>query len=106
MPERQFELILNERGDRLWVRFVTQRGQVMQYVVRGEAMIEGRAMQIIRCDSAHGRGHCDILGWEGETIRKEWAAEGLDLGESFTEAMNNLEANWERYRTAFLRRRP
>lgn len=61
---------------------------------------------MVRGDSAHGRGHYDLLGWDGETTRKVWAREGLGLGEALTEALADLEANWDVYRTAFLRRRP
>ena len=106
MPEKHWELVLNELGDRLWVQFVTERGQVVRYVIRGEAMIEGHVVQVVRGDSAHGRGHYDLLGRSGETIRKVWVREGLDLGDAFTETLADLGANWELYRAAFLRREP
>ncbi|MDP9470820.1 MAG: hypothetical protein M3Q71_09130 [Chloroflexota bacterium] len=47
-----------------------------------------------------------MLNWNGRNYRKEWAPEGAGLGDVLTWAVDDLAANWERYRADFLRRRP
>lgn len=43
VPEKHFEVVLNELGERLRVRFATDRGEVVRYV-EGEAIGEGRTV--------------------------------------------------------------
>ena len=105
MPERRWDEVLNELGDRLFVRLVHERGTVVDYAVWYVAMIEGQPMEVVRSDSAHGRAHYDVLDWDGKS-RKVWSREHLDLGEAMTEAIDDLHTNWARYRDDFLRRRP
>lgn len=104
MPEREWEDTFSEIGDRLHVRFVTKRGEVVDYVVRYETVIDGQRVQVVRCDGSHRRGRCDVLDRRGNTVRKVWSRHGHSLGLAMTEAIDDLTANWRRYRAAFLRR--
>ena len=91
-------------GDRYRVRIRAERGDVVRYTVQFEVLFEGRFYPAIRYDSAHGRSHVDILGWEGESVDKKWL-DGESLGDALDKAVASVKAKWIEDREAFLRRR-
>ncbi len=105
MPETVYDIDLNGQGDILRVRFATEDGAVIDFLVQYEATIDGKRKAVVRYDSHHGRGHRDMLDWNGRNHHKDWAPEGIGLGAVLTWAVDDLMENWERYRTEFLQRR-
>jgi hypothetical protein len=91
-------------GDRYRVRIRTERGDVVRYTVQYEVLFEGRFYPVIRYDSAHGRPHLDILGWEGESVDKQWLADE-PLAEAATAAIIDVKTNWWLHRERFMRRK-
>ena len=106
MPETRYDYVVNELGDCLVVRFVLERGIVVDYAVRYLARIDDQLVQVVLCDGSHGEGHCHDLDWHGNKLGRVWSRYGADLNAALTEAIDNLTEHWERYREAFLRRRP
>ncbi len=105
MPEKTFPITLSAQ-DSIRVEFVTEGRQVISFVAQYETVIDGERKPVVRYDSAHGKGHRDVLDWNGHTVGKDWLAQGDDFAAGLTFAIDDLEANWERYLTDFLRRRP
>lgn len=104
MPERDDIRNVGTYGDQIRVRFTTRRGQTTVYTAQYEVLIEGRHRPAVRYDSAHGRPHCDVLDWDGETIEKVWLPHE-DFGRALSDAIREIEEQWSTFRAAFLRRR-
>lgn len=104
MPQTEYDLDYSTAGDVLRVRFRTERGRVVDFVVQYEATIAEQVYPVVRFDGSHGRGHRDTLDARGETIRKDWLPEHFTLGEAFQAALETIEKEWPRYREAFVRR--
>lgn len=47
MPEKAWDVVLNDFGDRLFVRFVAEHGTIVDYAGRYGAIIEGVLMQVV-----------------------------------------------------------
>jgi hypothetical protein len=107
MPERteQFEVPINDLGD--FVRVVIRRDgkAIRHFVVQYEALIDEEERPVVRYDTAHGFAHRDIVGWDRGTVHWDRMRD-VDYNTALTEAIEDLTANWERYRADFLRRRP
>lgn len=106
-PQRSREHFIptGDHGDSTRVRLTTERGGVLFYTVQYEAWIEGKHRPVVRYDNAHGRPHRDLLGWDGETIRKEWLPD-VPFKQALDDAIGDITANWQELRNDFLRRRP
>jgi hypothetical protein len=57
----------------------------------------------VRYDAAHGFAHRDV--YVSRTHKRKEAL-GLELDEALTQADDDIDENWERYVTSFLRRTP
>lgn len=79
---------------------------VVDFVIQYEAFIDGRYRPVVRYDGSHGTPHRDTLDWDDETIKKDWDLEATTHNDAVTEAIDDIQANWERYLDGFLRRRP
>lgn len=86
------------------VRIVTEGRTVLDFTVQYEAYIEGEHRPVVRYD-CHLGPHRDTLDWNGETIDKHWMPKGIPYNQALDDATADIEANWERYRDDFLRRR-
>ncbi len=104
MPERDYIREVGPLGDHIRVRFTTRRGRVSVYTAQYEPLIEGTYRPVVRYDSAHGRPHCDVLDWDGETIEKVWLADE-PLGDALNHAIEEIVTGWRELRAAFIRRR-
>lgn len=104
MPERDYIRNVGPLGDQIRVRFTTRRDRVTVYTAQFEALIEGAYRPAVRYDSAHGRPHCDVLDWDGETVEKVWLPDE-ELAQALTNAILEIEDRWLDLREAFLRRR-
>lgn len=103
MLETTYQLALSAE-DSIRVEFITESGQVISFVAQYETLIDGERKPVVRYDSAHGKGHCDVLDWNGDTIRKDWLDQGADFAAGLTFAIDDLETHWQRYLADFLRR--
>jgi hypothetical protein len=101
-----FYIPLNPRGDAIRVRIVRQGKTFVDFVIQYEAFIDGRYRPVVRYDGSHGTPHRDTLDWDDETIKKDWDLEATTHNDAVTEAIDDIQANWERYLDGFLRRRP
>jgi hypothetical protein len=96
MGERDYRIRLGHR-DRIRVQFLTERGQVKDFVLQYEAEIAGRWHAVVRYDLAHGFLHRDRLDPRGELSRKDPVIHGT-LGQAMTEAIRDLKASFHQYR--------
>jgi hypothetical protein len=94
--------IPEESGNRIRYSIVTNRGQVVDFVVQYETFVEGRYRPVVRYDGSHGRGHRDILNMQGETVDKWWLPAHMDLKASLDYGIQDIRGNWKRYQDRFL----
>lgn len=81
------------------MRFRTENGQVVWFVVQYETIFNEERHPVVRYDSAHGAPHRDILSRDGEQD-KRWF-EGMSYGEVMTMGLHDIKVNWRRYRRRF-----
>ena len=99
MPRISYFVMLQGEIDRIRIDFETEYGQVMEiYVVQYEAFLAGGWQPIVRYDTAHGFFHQDIYTARG---RLKYRILIQDLGQALTYAIEDLRANWQRYRGEF-----
>ena len=101
----EYEPTLNTFGDVMRVRITREKKQVLDFVVQYEALTDGVFRVVVRYDGSHGVPHRDLLDWSSATIDKRWAADGTTMNDALTEAIRDIQSNWEYYRVEFLRRR-
>ena len=107
MPEHEtdFVLSLGNSNETLRVRFVREGKSIIRFTVQYETEIESRAMPVVRYDTAHGAPHRDILNWDGSTRHSNPMWDVVDYAAAMNAAIEEIEANWQRYRSEFYRRR-
>src|SRR5262249_13454746 len=101
--ERYFKSI---RGTSDSIRIVVvkdDRHEVVAYTVQFEIYHEGHYHPAVRFDAAHGHPHRDTLDWDGRVVAKDWLRP-LGNAAALTEAEQDIEANWQKYREEFFRR--
>ncbi|HXV79888.1 MAG TPA: hypothetical protein VEG60_08415 [Candidatus Binatia bacterium] len=78
----------------------TARGRVTYFAVQLEVKNEGEWRQVVRYDCSHKFVHRDSYD-----LRERQRKEAIDLGyeEALTFADEDLDENWERYQSIFLR---
>ena len=77
----------------------TKRGKVISFAVQLEVKVEGTWQPVIRYDCAHDFSHIDRYNMRGE---QEKEALRLSYAESLTLADDDIDLNWETYKTRFL----
>jgi hypothetical protein len=77
----------------------TDRGRVTKFVVQLEVEIRGEWKPVVRYDCSHKFVHRDSYNLNGRQRKEE-----LDLSyeEALTFADEDIDENWERYRSTFL----
>ena len=95
MPEKSYDFFIN-KSVRCVVRFITENGKVIGFVVRMQAFIDGKWRDIRRYDTAHGTPHIDVLNWRGKTIEKIWMPQ-LPPGDAMTFAISDIKNNSKTY---------
>lgn len=96
---KEYFLEISE-GTIAYVYFKTEKGKVTEFVVKLLSVIEGGWYEIIRYDSGHDCSHKDILGIEGEVIRKVWY-DFLDNNQALTMALTDIKDNCEFYKERY-----
>lgn len=84
----------------LRVRFDVDHGRVVQFVVQLETRFEGLWVPLVRYDSAHGFAHCDRLHPYEPAEKTRMPTQ--DFNEALTVALEDLAANWQRYRRRYV----
>lgn len=99
--ERRFVIYLDDVGTiRQRTRFVTEKKDVVEFVVQLEVLHQGRWETVLRYDGAHGFAHRDRYNLRSEQ-RKE--ALPLDFRDALTYAIADIRARWVDYVERFLR---
>lgn len=80
----------------------TERGRVADFVVQLEVEVKGEWRPVIRYDCSHEFVHRDCYNLKGKQKKEE-----INLGyeEALTVADEDIDDNWERYSSNFLRGR-
>ena len=92
-------LRLLDDGIRMRVRFVIDSGAVVQFTVQLEWFSGGRWIGLVRYDTAHGFTHCDTMHPYEPASKTRLPMPGY--GEALTFAIDDLTANWRRYRRRY-----
>lgn len=90
------------RGSVAYVYFKTEKGEVMEFVVKLLCEFDGKYYEVLRYDSGHGCPHKDILNTEGGIIRKVWY-DFLDNSQALTTAIADIKDNYEFYIERYLK---
>ena len=98
MREVEFRQLLDDR-DALRVLFTLDQGKVEKFVVQLEARYTDHWVAIIRYDTAHGFAHCDMMHPYDPATKSRMII--TDYNEALTFAMQDLTANWQRYRRRY-----
>ena len=77
----------------------TEKGKVVDFVVQLEVNVSGVWQPVIRYDCAHDFSHIDRYNIHG---KQEKEALQLPYAESLTLADDDIDLNWETYKTRFL----
>lgn len=102
MPSTHYRIQLDSSGLE-WLRFraTTDKGQVIDFTVQYETVIDGEVHPVIRYDCAHGFAHRDVLDRTGAQIAKRPLPPRSSLGEALTWSRDDLLQNWPTYRERF-----
>jgi hypothetical protein len=102
MRTTEFQKFLDEENI-LRVRFHSERGQVISFVVQLECCFGSSKswVPVVRYDTAHGFAHCDRLHPYKPTEKTKMLAG--DYKQALTVAMDDLESNWVTYRRRYER---
>jgi hypothetical protein len=103
MPERDYEVEI-EPGDRLRVRLITERGDVLDFVVQLETRVGDDYVPTVRYDCSHGFAHRDTLNGRGEVVEKAPMPEHMTYKQCLAYAENDLRSNWRQYKKWFMER--
>ncbi|MCD6032184.1 MAG: hypothetical protein K0S78_4366 [Thermomicrobiales bacterium] len=86
----------------LWLRIETEAGRVTGFLAQYETTIRDQRVPVIRYDTAHGFAHRDVLDRRGEVIAKQPLASDLSSQDALAYGVQDIRANWRRYRRRFL----
>jgi hypothetical protein len=108
MPPRvtAYEYTLDDHG-RNWirVRFVKDRGQILDFTVQYETTIQGKRTPVVRYDTHHDFAHRDTLFLDGSQVKEPLPNDG-SMNAALQFAIRDKLSSWRHYRDRFLRGRP
>jgi len=97
MHEIEYLLYLTAEGtDRPRVTARKDRGDILEFIVQYETVILGDWRPVVRCDTAPGFAHKDIIRADGEVVKQPLFFETYNL--AFTFATLDLKMNWRQYK--------
>ncbi len=85
----------------LRVRFVTDRGRIISFMVQLECLFDAEWIPVVRYDTAHGFAHCDRIHPLEKTQKTRMMTE--DFNDALTYAMHDLASRWLDYRRRYLK---
>jgi hypothetical protein len=98
LPVEEF-LISLTADDRIRVRMDLRQGQPIEMTVQFEGFIRDRWVPMRRYGTAHGYLHVHSAPWDDELDRTIVVPHG-GLKAAITDAIQDIKANWPRYREA------
>jgi hypothetical protein len=98
--ERSWLVSFEEGIVQMRCSFRKQRNKIEKFVVQLETMQQGKWQAVIRYDNAHGYCHQDILHPNGNQEKQR--VEKGDANQTFTFAVDDIRANWEKYLARYL----
>jgi hypothetical protein len=85
----------------LRVRFETDRGRIVSFMVQLECLFDTEWTPVVRYDTTHGFAHCDRMHpWE-KAKKTRMVTE--DFNDALTYAMHDLASRWQDYRRRYLK---
>lgn len=84
---------------RLRIRFETDGGKVVSFLVQLETLDHDEWKAVRRYDDHHGRPHLDVLDRWGRERQKIWLE--VDRSRAMTEAIRDFKTNWPVYVSEF-----
>jgi hypothetical protein len=100
MPERNYRIYLDDEND-IFVYFETMQGEVIRFVVKYLAMIDGIEYEVLRFDTAHRSPHIDILDPLGNKKQKIFLPR-LTNKEALNYAQDDIKQHYKQYRERFI----
>jgi hypothetical protein len=88
-------------SDRKRHEHTTIQGKVVRFVVQYETFVRGAWRPVVRYDTAHGFPHVDRISPNGSVEKIPLLT--AELAEALTVADQDIEENWERYKTDYLK---
>jgi hypothetical protein len=85
--------------DRARLRYVIDRGHLVDFMCQYEALINERWAPVVRFDCAHGFFHKDTLYPNGDKVKEK--IEILSLKAAAEYAKQDIEEHWEWYRERY-----
>jgi hypothetical protein len=103
MNEREFFIYLGIKfSDRLRIRFVSDKGKILDLLIQYETLQNKKWIAVVRYDCTHGFFHRDILNPDGTQEKKAIKMDNLNV--SFSFARQDLEDKWEWYKEQYLKK--
>jgi hypothetical protein len=101
MGEKDYLKYLDRNATaRVRMRIVAVRGQVLQFVVQLEILVQDTWREVVRYDNAHGYAHRDQIDARGNAMKTRLPA--VDAPAALGVAVDDIENRWEWYRDRFL----
>ena len=98
MRKVEFRTLLDD-DNALRVRFESEQGKILRFVVQFECRFEGEWVAVVRYDTAHGFAHCDRLHPYRDAIKTVMTTQ--DYNDALTFAIRDLTENWRNYRIKY-----
>jgi len=95
MNRKEFFVDLLWQTDRLRLSIDVEQGEVLNFVVQYETLINEKWTAIVRYDFAHGFFHRDFMNPNGE--QEKTPIDIQDRAQALTYAKEDLTANWQQY---------
>lgn len=103
MNEKEFYIYLGNRmTDRMRVKFMKEKGFIVDLVIQFEAFINHKWHPIVRYDCAHGFFHRDLMMPNGDKEKK--AIEMPELNTAFAFARQDIEDKWKWYKEKYIKK--
>lgn len=99
--EREIAFIFplsEQREDRLRVKAIVRKGEIIRFIVQYEAFIAGKWNAIVRYDTAHGFAHKDLIHYKNYEEKQPLLFNDFKI--AFTFAIQDLKTSWKWYRIA------
>ena len=103
MPEKEFTKIISPMGDdRLRIKIVTDKENIVNMVVQYEAKFDDEWCAIVRYDCSHGFLHRDVMFPAGKV--EKYPLDIPDLKTALLYAEQDIKDRWLWYRDRYRRR--
>lgn len=103
MPQKEFIKYLDQKKqERLRLRLLTDKGEVVKLVVQYESLIKNEWIAIVRYDTSHGFFHRDVLSPNGD--QEKQTINIANLNDAVLYAEQDLKDRWEFYKSRYIKK--